>query len=238
MKLRRPAVISSVILLSAFLFLFSHALRQKSFPVISPVTSFTVILDPGHGGEDGGASAPDGTHEKDLNLQISQAVISYFDWFGIRYQTTRNDDSLIGDNTLPTIRERKISDIRRRMQIVNDTPGSVLLSIHQNFFTSEKYSGTQVFYAPNAAGSASLADWLQHAVANALQPDNHRKIKPTEGTVFLLDRAEKTSVMVECGFLSNRTETEKLKDERYQSQIGYFIVRGVCDYFNNMNSGA
>lgn len=194
---------------------------------------FTVVLDAGHGGEDGGAVASDGTNEKDLNLQIANRIALYFDWFGIGYRTVRQDDSLIGDNSLPTIRERKVSDIRRRMELVNDTPNAVLLSIHQNFYVSPRYSGTQVFYAKDAPGSADLAEIIQNSVTSALQPDNTRKIKPTEGTVYLLDKAEKTSVMVECGFLSNPMETEKLKDALYQSQMAYFITAGLCEFINN-----
>ncbi len=196
----------------------------------------TVILDAGHGGEDGGAVAPDGTREKDLNLQISNHIALFFDWFGVTYQTVRQDDCLIGDNALPTVRERKVSDIRRRMDLVNKNPNAVLLSIHQNYFVAQRYCGTQVFYAENAPGSRELADTIQRNVAAALQPDNTRKTKPTEGTVYLLDKAEKTSVMVECGFLSNPRELEQLKDERYQSQLAFFITSGLCEYFNEKGS--
>ena len=165
---------------------------------------------------------------------MTQNIAVFFDWFGVPYLQVRTDDNLIGDNTLPTVRERKVSDIRRRMQLVADTPGAILLSIHQNYYVSEKYSGTQVFYAPNVPESAELAEYIQRGVCGRLQPDNVRKIKPTEGTVYLLDKADKKSVMVECGFLSNDNERDKLKDRSYQSQISYCIVRGVCDYFNNM----
>lgn len=191
-----------------------------------------VILDAGHGGEDGGAVAADGTREKDINLQITKHIALFFDLFGIDYVSVREDDSLVGDNTLPSVRERKVSDIHRRMELVTQTPGAVLLSIHQNFFVREQYSGTQVFYAPDAAGSPELALSIQQAVVRMLQPDNQRQVKPTEGTVFLLDKASRTSVMVECGFLSNREELEMLKDSQYQAKLSYCVVRGLCDYIN------
>lgn len=192
-----------------------------------------VVLDAGHGGEDGGAVAPDGTVEKEINLSITECISYFFDWYGYEYVLTRRTDELIGDNTLPSIRERKVSDIRQRMSLIEAVPDAVLLSIHQNYYISEKYSGTQVFYAKNAPGSSELAEYIQYAVVNALQPENTRKVKPTEGTVYLLDKAEKTSVMVECGFLSNGNERNRLKDPVYRMQMAYFIVRGVCDYFNN-----
>ena len=207
--------------------------KRDNAATVSNCYTKTVILDAGHGGEDGGAVAPDGTKEKDINLEISRAVAMYLDWFGIPYKIVRQDDTLIGDNTLKTVRERKASDLHLRMELVNKTPDAILLSIHQNYFISERFSGTQVFYSPVAAGSAELAEWIQRDITAALQPDNTRKIKPTEGTVYLLDKAEKTSVMVECGFLSNRTESDKLKEKTYQSQLAFFIVRGVCDYFND-----
>ena len=195
----------------------------------------TVILDAGHGGEDGGAVAPDGTNEKEINLQITDAIALYFDLFDIPYQMTRTEDSLIGDNSLPTVRERKVSDIHARMDMVNKTDGALLLSIHQNYYVAEKYSGTQVFYADRAPGSRELAETLQRTIIDSLQPDNTRRVKPTEGTVYLLDKAEKTSVMVECGFLSNRQELQLLKDTAYQSKMAYFIAKGICEYFNNKN---
>ena len=194
-----------------------------------------VILDAGHGGEDGGAVAENGTREKDINLQMTQKIALLFDLFGIRYITVREDDRLIGDNTLPTVRERKVSDIHQRMALVEQTPGAVLLSIHQNFYIREKYSGTQVFYAPRAEGSSEMASAVQAAVVRMLQPDNQRRIKPTEGTVYLLDRATKASIMVECGFLSNQEETKLLIDSQYQKKLSYSIVRGVCEYVNKLN---
>ena len=193
----------------------------------------TVILDAGHGGEDGGAVAADGTNEKDINLQITNRIALLFDLFGIPYRMTRETDELIGDNQLRTIRERKVSDIHRRMDMVNETPNALLLSVHQNFYVSSQFSGTQVFYAKGAAGSEELAESIQHSVASALQPENNRKIKPTEGTVFLLDKAEKTSVMVECGFLSNPDELNRLKDANYQTRLAFYITSGLCEFINN-----
>ena len=195
--------------------------------------SRTVILDAGHGGEDGGAVAPDGTNEKDINLQITDAIALYFDLFGVPYQMTRTEDTLIGDNSLPTVRERKVSDIHTRMDMVEKTDGALLLSIHQNYYVAEKYSGTQVFYAPDAPGSCELAETLQRTIIDSLQPENTRCVKPTEGTVYLLDKAKKTSVMVECGFLSNQQELQLLKNNAYQSKMAYFITKGICEYFNN-----
>lgn len=213
---------------------FLMRVRQRSAVHTAAFSApVTVILDAGHGGEDGGAVAKDGTNEKDLNFQIAGNIASFFDWFGIPYRTVREGDCLIGDNTLSTVRERKVSDIHRRMDMINETADAILLSIHQNMFPVEKYNGTQVFYAAGAEGSKELADCIQNAVKASLQPENERMTKPTEGTVYLLDQATKTSVMVECGFLSNPEELDNLKDPVYQSEISYYITKGLCDYFHN-----
>ena len=209
------------------------AVQRSEIRMTAAKPAVTVILDAGHGGEDGGAVAKDGTIEKDVNLQITEDIALYFDWLGMPYRTIREGDSLIGDNSLATVRKRKVSDLHRRMAIVNETADAVLLSIHQNMFPVEKYHGTQVFYAPNVDGSKELADCIQASVTGALQPDNNRQTKPTEGTVYLLDQATKISVMVECGFLSNPSESERLKDPVYQSAISYCITKGVCEYFHN-----
>lgn len=223
----------SVLFACCFLCLFAgHS--DKVLPV-GGVQRPVIILDAGHGGEDGGAVAPDGTLEKDINLSVADTVALYFDWFGIDYVVVRKNDELIGDNSLQTVRARKVSDIRQRMALVEQTPGAILLSIHQNIFTSSRYSGTQVFFAKNAPGSMELAETIQRSVVSALQPENERKVKPTEGTVYLLDEARKTSVMVECGFLSNEQELARLKDREYRSQLSYFIASGICEYINNRN---
>lgn len=231
-----------LIIITVFLFgclcvaVSSHIGSDLLVDPASALSYATVILDAGHGGEDGGAVASDGTNEKDLNLQITGNAALFLDLFGIPYHTVREGDCLIGDNSLATVRERKVSDIHRRMEIVNGYPDGILLSIHQNMFPVEKYSGTQVFYAPDAAGSEELADCIQAAVTQALQPKNERRTKPTEGTVYLLDQAQRTSVMVECGFLSNPAELGKLKDPVYQSEMSYFITKGLCEFFHNSSN--
>ncbi len=199
-----------------------------------PVFQFgkTIILDAGHGGEDGGAVAPDGTMEKDLNLVIANTIASYFELFGIPYIPVRTTDESVCDPGLTTVRERKRSDILNRYALINDTPNSVLLSIHQNMFSEPKYNGTQVFYAGGDANSEQLASLIRDSVLTALQPDNTRAIKPSTDSIYLLYHAKTTSVLVECGFLSNENELQKLKDEAYESQISYYIFKAMLQYLS------
>ncbi|MBR5409629.1 MAG: N-acetylmuramoyl-L-alanine amidase [Clostridia bacterium] len=229
-----------LILLILALVLFSLCLQRINDPVI-PVSSVmtpekripgAVVLDAGHGGEDGGAVAKDGTQEKDVNLVIAKDVAAFFRLFGVPYVMTRDGDHDLADKELDTIRERKRSDILARYALVNETPGSVLLSIHQNMYEVEKYWGAQVFYAPDDADSLRLATLLRASVTRGTQPENGREVKPSNDGIYLLYRAKRPSVMVECGFLSNERELSLLKSPNYDSALAYFICRGVLDYYS------
>ena len=105
----------------------------------------TIIIDAGHGGIDGGTSASDGTLEKDLNLQISIKLNEILSSMGVKTVMTRSDDDALNDDNAVTIRQKKVSDIKNRLSIINETEDSVFVSIHQNHFSQEKYSGAQVF---------------------------------------------------------------------------------------------
>ncbi len=193
----------------------------------------TVIIDAGHGGPDGGTSADDGTLEKELNLQIAEKLNEILKSMGIKTIMTRTTDISINDSTAQTIRQKKISDIKNRLKIINETDDAVFVSIHQNHFSDSKYSGTQVFYSKNNPLSQDLASSIRLPVITYLQPQNSREIKQSGTEIYLLYHAEKPAVMVECGFLSNKSETENLKDEAYQKKLAFMIALGIVDYFKN-----
>lgn len=191
----------------------------------------TVIIDAGHGGIDGGAVAQDGTLEKDINLSISKKLETAMKLMGYNVVMTRTKDELIFDeNACNTIRQKKVSDIHNRTNLINSTPDSILISIHQNKFTSAKYSGTQVFYSPNNEDSEPLAQSIQLMVRELLQPNNKREIKKTGTNIYMLYYAKVPAVMVECGFLSNVEECNKLKSYDYQKQIMFCIMCGILNY--------
>ena len=228
------AIIISVILFCVCIFGVIKQTEKNIISVmgteISEYKEQIFILDAGHGGEDGGAVAFDGTAEKDLNLAVCNNISLYFDIFGIDYVIIRDGDYSVGDTSLETIRKRKASDIYKRYEIINSYDNSILLSIHQNMFSVEKYYGTQVFYDGKFSESEELSEILQFTVKNALQPDNNRKIKKTDKSIYLLYEAQRPSVMVECGFMSNVNELERLKTAEYQSQLSYFITKGIIHY--------
>lgn len=190
----------------------------------------TIIVDAGHGGIDGGAVGADGTIEKGINLSIAKHLEQTLRALGFEVVMTRTDDTLIGNNNAKTVREQKSSDIKRRLQMTEQYDNALLISIHQNKYSVEKYYGAQVFYSPNGEQSKQLAELVQQSVVTRLQPENERVIKPSGKEIYLLYHAGIPSVMVECGFLSNRAELQKLKSEEYQHQMSFSIACGILDY--------
>ncbi len=226
-------IISLFLVFTLIIFVGIEKIENNILNVVSLVSekqSFTVVLDAGHGGEDGGAVAFDNTNEKDINLEVTKCIADYFDLFGINYVLIRDGDYSVGDTSLETIRKRKSSDIHKRFDIVNSTENSLLLSIHQNFFQIEKYSGLQVFYSGNDEISQKIAHSIQKKTASLLQPENNRKIKQADKSLYLLFNATRPSVMVECGFLSNFNELEQLKTVQYRSALSYTITSAINDY--------
>ncbi len=192
----------------------------------------TVIIDAGHGGFDGGTSASDGTVEKDINLQIALKINDILNSMGIKTIMTRNDDTALNDPQLSTIRQKKVSDIKNRLNLIEQTEEPVFVSIHQNHFTQEKYSGAQVFYSKNNPQSLSLAESIRFQLITVLQPDNTREIKQSGSEIYLLHHTKAPAVMVECGFLSNYNESQLLKNEEYQRKLAFTVAVGIVDFLN------
>lgn len=191
----------------------------------------TVIIDAGHGGEDGGAVARDGTVEKGINLSISKKLETSLRIMGYNVIMTRTKDKLIYDvSECRGIRQKKVSDIHNRSDLANSTPNSILISIHQNEYSAESACGTQTFYAPNCDQSKVLAQSIQSAVRELLQPNNNRTIKKSGTNIYMLYYAKNPAVMVECGFLSNYEECHKLKSKDYQNKIVFCIMCGILNY--------
>ena len=193
----------------------------------------TVVIDAGHGGEDGGTQSDDGTLEKDINLSISMKLENILNTEGFSTVMVRTDDRMIYDEDADTVRSRKSSDLHNRMKIMKQYSDCVFVSIHQNYYTESKYSGAQVFYRPNDESSRILADSIQKSIVSSLQKDNTRQIKQCTSSVYLIYNASSTAVMVECGFLSNNAEAEKLKNDDYQNSMAVAIADGIKYYLVN-----
>lgn len=218
---------------SAVLFVGENSAVRAS---VAPVK--TVVIDAGHGGVDSGAVSADGIMEKNINLDIAMKLNDILVSYGIKTVMIRSSDTDISDEGCESIREKKVSDIHNRFDIVNETADSILVSIHQNFYEEPKYSGTQVFYSPNDDESRLLAECIQQSVVSSLQKENTRRVKASGDSIYLLYRAQRPSVMVECGFLSNPDEAKKLNDEEYRRQLALFIADGILNYLGGNPDGS
>lgn len=198
----------------------------------------TIIIDPGHGGLDGGAIGYGGVVEKNINLAVSLKLRSLFEVSGYRVIMTREDDRSIYDEDSDTVREKKTTDIHNRSKLLEQNPDALFVSIHQNKFEQSQYSGTQVFYSSNNEQSKLLAQSIQTDVRNLLQKDNDRQIKPAGKNLYILYHAKTPAVMVECGFLSNPQEAALLQDSKYQDKMAFAIYCGILGYYSGSNSKA
>ena len=196
-----------------------------------PDNSYTVIIDAGHGGEDGGAVAYDGSLEKNFNLDIALRLQKILELYGFNVIMTRTEDKMTCDDNLKTQRQKKISDIRNRLEIINKFSNAIFVSIHQNKFSDSRQEGTQVFYSPVNLNSKKLADYIQNAVVANLQKNNKRKTKKSGTEIFLLYHSTIPAVMVECGFLSNSNDLSLLKTDDYKNQIATLVADGIINYF-------
>lgn len=188
-----------------------------------------VIIDAGHGGIDCGAVSCTGAYESHINLEIAKKLRDLMHLFGVQTIMIRDTDRSVYTNG-NTIASQKVSDIKERVRIVNTTPNALLVSIHQNNFSDAKYSGAQIFYNAHPE-SKTLADKLQIAFRENLNVNNKRTAKRTSG-VYLMEHINSPGILVECGFLSNREEEIKLRDEAYQKAICIIIGTTVYQYLN------
>lgn len=189
-----------------------------------------IIVDPGHGGEDGGATSCTGIVESTYNLDISLRLNDLLHLLGYDTKIIRTTDISIYTKA-ETIAQKKISDLKERVRIVNETENALLLSIHQNNFSDSRYSGAQVFYA-GTEGSEQLAKQLQAAFVSALNPGSSRKSKKSDG-VYLMEHIGCTGVLIECGFLSNPEEEARLRNADYQKKLCCVIAATASQYLSN-----
>lgn len=222
----------AVYLVVITLFLAATVLGSKTvtaFAESRPVKRLhCVVIDPGHGGEDGGALSCTGIPESGINLEIALRLNDLFHLLGYETRMIRTTDTAVY-TTGTTIAQKKISDLKERVRMVNETEGALLVSIHQNTFSDGQYSGAQVFFSATD-GSETLAGMVQAAFAEALNPGSRRRCKAAGG-IYLMERIQCTGILVECGFLSNPEEESALRTSVYQKKVCCVIAASVCRYF-------
>ena len=190
--------------------------------------SWTLILDAGHGGEDGGASTAAGEPESGINLAIVLKTRALMVFLGVEPQLTRDADISLHSDGCKTLRQKKNSDLKNRASMIESTPNAILISVHQNHFTDSRYSGAQVFFN----GGDMNRQWgegTQEVLRQVLNPDNGRKAKPVPDGIYLFDHISCPAILVECGFLSNGEEAALLCADMYQRKIAMALAGA---YFN------
>lgn len=201
-----------------------NVLRASAYAMQQP---FTIVIDAGHGGDDGGAVGVSGTLESQINLSIALRLEQVLRLCGRKTSMVRTQDLSV-ETEGTSISERKTSDLKQRVRLVQQTLCPILVSIHQNHFSDSKYYGAQVFYA-KSEGSSVLANLTQQTMCRALDPENHRQCKQSD-SVYLLENIQCPGILVECGFLSNRGEEQKLCQETYQTKIACAIGSAVVRF--------
>ena len=221
--------ISSAIILSIF---FSCTNTKNSSELVSstPVSKHIVILDAGHGNPDGGAVGQDGSIESNLNLEIVLKLQKLLEASNCTVILTRSDENGIYETTAETIREQKVSDMKNRVDIANNSNAEIFVSIHMNKLEQSQYSGWQTFYKNNDDTSKEIAENIQTSLNYFIKKENSRTIKSISG-IYLTKNVEIPLVIVECGFLSNAEENKLLQTDSYQNELAWSIYIGIMDYF-------
>lgn len=196
--------------------------EKENISVMMPVNNKIVVLDAGHGGFDPGKVGVNGANEKDINLAIMDKLQTFLEQGGATVFVTRSTDEALGSSKNEDMRERKV--------IANENNGDLLISIHQNAFTSSSVRGSQVFYHKNSQQGELLAEKIQENLKKYVDNDNAREIKPNDD-YYILRTTEIPAVLVECGFISNPQEEMLLNDPVYQEKIAWGIYVGILEYF-------
>lgn len=189
----------------------------------------TLVLDAGHGGEDGGAVSLTGVPESGINLSIVLKLDQLLGLYGQAPVILRTSDVSLHDENAGTLREKKVSDLHNRVTAIEQTENAVLLSVHQNMFTDQKYHGAQVFFAPTE-GSSEFAVHTQEQLRIALDPENGRQAKPIPDTVYLMNHITCPGILIECGFLSNPAEEALLRSDGYQTKLAAAMAGAWLQY--------
>ncbi|MBQ9937020.1 MAG: N-acetylmuramoyl-L-alanine amidase [Oscillospiraceae bacterium] len=183
-----------------------------------------VVVDAGHGGFDGGATSVYGVLEKDINLKIALKTEKYLKLLGFKVVMTRKDENALAGT--------KKEDMYKRLEILEENRGAVFVSIHQNLYREQKYSGAQMFYGTQNSDSEKLAQIMQDTFKQNLNKNNNRQVKKAYNDLFLFKNAKQPSVLIECGFLSNFSEAKLLNNEEYQNKIAFSICEGLLKYYS------
>lgn len=218
-----------------FLFLWPNMRSVTTMARPERFEGGTVVIDAGHGGEDGGAVSPAGNVESGVNLAIAKRLDAVLGLYGVDVRMLRTEDVSLHDPDASTLRQKKVSDLHNRVAAVEATPNATLISIHQNTYEgSSKYHGAQVFYA-NGTLTLPFAQHTQETLRQALDPENVRQAKQIPDSVYLMNHITCRAILVECGFLTNPAEDALLQTGGYQTKIAAALAGAYLGYTEDTN---
>ena len=231
---KKIVLVLSSVFLSILVFMFSfnkdENLEEYVSTVSLPVSGKTVVVDAGHGVPDEGAESSNGTTEAKTNLKIALKLQNLLEQSGCTVILTRSDENAIYDMDSKTLKQKKVSDIRNRVKIGNESSADIFVSIHLNKIPQPQYDGWQTFYKEGSEEGASLAKSIQSNLNEAIQKENNR-IAKTIDNIYIIKKVEIPTTIVECGFLSNPEEEKHLLQDDYQNKLAWGIYNGIIDYF-------
>lgn len=224
----KKKTIGAIFFTIILIFLLTQMIYSSVKTVTEHIDGEVIVIDPGHGGYDPGASGSLGKPEKDINLQIALKLKDLFSQNNYKVMLTRSEDIALNDKTA---KRKKASDVKNRKKIIESCNPKLLISIHLNSFPQKKYFGAQVFYPQNAPQSRILGEIIQSELRNIVDNENKREAKSIN-TVALIKGLDVPAVVVECGFLSNVNEEKLLNTNEYQQKLAEAILSGVKKYLS------
>lgn len=229
---KRITAILTCILVGVFVFILETSDKEKEVieTVTLPVSGKTVVIDAGHGIPDEGAESSKGTTEAQTNLAIALKLQNLLEQSGCTVILTRSDENAIYDIDSKTLKQKKISDIRNRVKIGNESSADIFVSIHLNKIPQQQYYGWQTFYKDGNEEGKRLATSIQENLNESIQKENHR-VAHTIDNIYIIKHVEIPITIVECGFLSNQEEEKQLLEDSYQNRLAWGIYNGIIDYF-------
>lgn len=230
---KKTLFITSVIMVAILGMEIANKKENTIATVTLPVTNKTIVLDAGHGYPDEGAESKNGVSEANINLIITKKVQSLLEQSGCNVILTRSDENGIYDLDSETLREKKVSDIKNRVKIGNESSADAFISIHLNKIEQSQYYGWQTFFKQGNKQSEELARSIQEELNTSIQKENKREALKITGK-YIVEHVEISITIVECGFLSNPEEEQLLQQDEYQDKIAWGIYNGINDVFGEV----
>ena len=232
---KRISWLAGMILMSLIAFTFQTAESEPKGETLEtvalPVSNHVIVVDAGHGKPDEGAESNQGTTEAETNLKIALKLQNLLEQSGATVVLTRSDENAIYSAEEETLREKKVSDIRNRVKIGNESSADIFVSIHLNKIPEQQYWGWQCFYKEGNEASIRLANQIQNNLNDAIQKENKR-VPMKLDSVYIMKHVEIPTTIVECGFLSNPEEEKLLLEDSYQEKLAWGIYHGIMEYFS------